>query len=314
MSAYFDFFVGFPEFKVARQIVPKYVNYPVTNWRLLFLDVKTQLQEYDLKKFEGVEEVKRPEETSQPKEPQLNAKIEGNNILLDHLNLDSVELKYYLVDMESLFSRTPFITEGTESFNYLFPAKTETIRLDPSHKTTQVSVNKEFIGKNTIINVVGGKIEKLLKFFSASLAVYIQEKYGELQCTDLHGGILSQVYVKVYARNNNGTVSFYKDGYTDIRGRFDYLSLNASKLENIKRFAFLVVSDTHGSAISECDPPGIPVKIGTTTQMEEVNWRLKQYEEEEMEDPMEDVMEKSEASYKGEKKKKAAKKIWTTTS
>jgi len=28
----------------------------------------------------------------------------------------------------------------------------------------------------------------------------------------------------------NNTVSFYKDGYTDIRGKFDYLSLNNSKL------------------------------------------------------------------------------------
>ncbi len=305
MSAYLDLFVGAPEFKVARRVVPKYVNYSVAGWRLLFLDVQTQLKEYDLKKFEAIEESKQPEEKGQVREPQLNATLEGKEIVLDHLNLTHVQLQYYLIDMEALFSRAPFLTGGTEYFSYVYPSKVETIQLDPTQKLTRVRVNPEFIGKNTIINVVGGHIERLLKFFSASLKAYIQEKYGELQCTDLEGNILPEVYVKVYAQHTNGTISFYKDGYTDIRGRFDYLSLNASKLETVRKFALLVMSDRYGASAHECNPP--VVKISTETQLEAVNWRLNQYtEEEEMTDIMTELKELSKETAQPMKKSKKA--------
>ena len=34
---------------------------------------------------------------------------------------------------------------------------------------------------------------------------------------------LPGVYVKVFVRiSGSGTAQFYKDGYTDIRGKFDY--------------------------------------------------------------------------------------------
>jgi len=297
MSAYLDFFVGFPEFKIARQIVPKYINYPVSGWRLLFLDVQTQLKEYDAKKFTSFGKVEEVKEHVAAKEPLLNANIEGKDIVLEHLNLTHVELQYYYIDMESLFSRAPFLTEGTEYFSYLYPAKTENIKLDQNVKETRIKVSKEFEGKNAVINVVGGNIQRLLKFFSASLKVYIQEKYGELQCTDLEGNILPQVYVKVYARNNNGSVTFYKDGYTDIRGRFDYISLNGARQATVTKFAILLVSDTHGAAVHECKLPEI--QINSSTQFEEVNLRLQQYAEIECED---DICTESIANYKKAKK------------
>jgi len=36
------------------------------------------------------------------------------------------------------------------------------------------------------------------------------------------GKALAKVYVKSYVRTADGEVKFYKDGYTDLRGRFDY--------------------------------------------------------------------------------------------
>ena len=37
--------------------------------------------------------------------------------------------------------------------------------------------------------------------------------------------------MKVYARMKDGNVRFYKDGYTDLRGCFDYTSLNTNELD-----------------------------------------------------------------------------------
>ncbi len=55
-----------------------------------------------------------------------------------------------------------------------------------------------------------------------------------------------KVYVKAFAKNNDGSVSFYKDGYTDLIGKFDYASLNTNSLSNIKKFSIFVMSDDLG--------------------------------------------------------------------
>jgi hypothetical protein len=66
---------------------------------------------------------------------------------------------------------------------------------------------------------------------------------------------LAKVYVKVYARMQDGSVRYYKDGYTDLRGRFDYTSLNTNELEHVERFSLLVLSDEQGSVVREAKPP-----------------------------------------------------------
>ena len=61
MSAYFDFFTGQDEgFKVARTIVRKYEDYPILAWRIPFLEILDQLNEYDGELIEEIEEVKEP--------------------------------------------------------------------------------------------------------------------------------------------------------------------------------------------------------------------------------------------------------------
>jgi hypothetical protein len=60
---------------------------------------------------------------------------------------------------------------------------------------------------------------------------------------------------KVYARKRGGAVEFYKDGYTDLRGWFDYATLSTTELDAVERFAILVCSDRAGAAIVEAGPP-----------------------------------------------------------
>ncbi len=80
--------------------------------------------------------------------------------------------------------------------------------------------------------------------------------YGQLRVLDRQTGRpLPQVYIKAYARMQDGSVQFYKDGYTDLRGRFDYTSLNTNQLEYVQRFSLLVMSDDRGATVQEVDPP-----------------------------------------------------------
>jgi hypothetical protein len=67
---------------------------------------------------------------------------------------------------------------------------------------------------------------------------------------------MSKVYVKVFAQNQNDDKDFFfKDGYTDICGRFEYAQTSGDKLKDAKRFAILVQSENSGSKILECGPP-----------------------------------------------------------
>lgn len=50
-------------------------------------------------------------------------------------------------------------------------------------------------------------------------------------------------------------MNFYKDGYTDIRGRFNYATLNSSDVSSIEKFAIFVMSDEFGSLTKEAKPP-----------------------------------------------------------
>jgi hypothetical protein len=48
LQAYFDFFTGSENgFATARRIVQKYDNYPISSWRMLFLTILDQINEYD---------------------------------------------------------------------------------------------------------------------------------------------------------------------------------------------------------------------------------------------------------------------------
>jgi hypothetical protein len=108
-----------------------------------------------------------------------------------------------------------------------------------------------------MIEIRSAGIQQAHAYFANSLDVQIAENYGQLQVTTLatpHKP-LSSVYVKVYARLKNNTVQFYKDGYTDLRGRFDYSSLSTDMLNQVQRFAILVLSDAHGAVVREVAPP-----------------------------------------------------------
>lgn len=68
-----------------------------------------------------------------------------------------------------------------------------------------------------------------------------------------------KIYVKCFAEYNNGDKKFYKDGFTDLRGSFDYVSLNKDKIDDIKKFCIFINSSEYGCNIITTEPP---VKIG----------------------------------------------------
>lgn len=94
-------------------------------------------------------------------------------------------------------------------------------------------------------------------YYSNALRVAVLESYGQVKVTSAQTGLpLPRVYVKAYSRRSpTGPANFFKDGYTDIRGRFDYASLNTDELTRAHRFALLISSETLGCVVRDARPP-----------------------------------------------------------
>jgi hypothetical protein len=105
-----------------------------------------------------------------------------------------------------------------------------------------------------VIEVNSEDLQEFRTFYSSELKVHINEEFGELRVYNKEKP-LSKVYVKVFCKNNSGSENFYRDGFTDIRGKFDYANASGKSLSEIKKFAILVCDDKYGATIKEASIP-----------------------------------------------------------
>jgi len=256
MRAYADFFTL--DHKVAHSVAEKYAEYPVERWRKLFQAILAQLDEIEGKAAKVVDDEDRTQSQTRlaETEPGFDFTVEARKITLNYQNLDRVTVNYYLMDIELLFSRQPFVQQVSGQFSTIRPNHTESVTLAADAKTKVFDLPKQFHNSNVLVEITGGGVTKSQAYCANSLALQVIENYGHLKVTHAENGkALPAVYVKVYARMKDGQVRFYKDGYTDLRGRFDYSSLSTNELDNVERFSLLVLSESDGVTIREAAPP-----------------------------------------------------------
>ena len=242
----------------ARQIATRYADYPVDKWRNRFATVVDQLNEIDQAKAEIRNEKDRDQVQNQlaAAEATFDLEVEDREIRLTYRNLKSVQIHFYEMDLEFLFSSNPFVSSESDRFSMIRPNSTKRIQLPVDANTHTVALPAEYRSSNVLVEVVGGGRKKAKAYYAHSLDVAMSEDYGQVQVFNQDGGDpLPRTYVKVYARFTDGSVRFYKDGYTDLRGKFDYTSLNTNEIERVIDFAVLVSHDDHGSLVKEVKPP-----------------------------------------------------------
>ena len=61
--------------------------------------------------------------------------------------------------------------------------------------------------------------------------------------------------MKVYAKDPDRQIKFYKDGYTDARGRFDYASVSAAEAQGASGFVILVLDEEKGATLHDVAAP-----------------------------------------------------------
>ena len=189
--------------------------------------------------------------------PSLEMRIEGDSLQLDHRNLAAATVNLYEIDLEVLFSRNPFAGSNAWQFGSVRPNRTLDVSLAADAGSTRVALPEDLVRKNLLVEVTAAGIVRSQPSTSTGMAVRVVEPYGQVAVTRVADGKpIAKAYVKVYARSDDGNVAFHKDGFTDLRGRFDYASLSTDDALRATRFAILVISPEEGAAIREADAPG----------------------------------------------------------
>ncbi len=274
-AAYLDMTQGKFEEADARSL--KYVNYPNPRWRDWFGQVLSQIAERKAIQAGKTADIAKTEDwktdpanrlltgareqqniTESASLPVLDLIQDGDRIVLRHRNLENIDVKFYLMDVELLFSRNPFAQQDGGRLNMIEPNFAEALKIEKSAaaKDVNLAIPDKLKNKNLVIEVFGGGLTRNLVLYANSLVVNHSPNMGRLQVLTKQGlQPLEGAYVKVYSRDNSGAVKFYKDGYTDLRGQFDYTSLSTNDLDTTQRFSLLVLHPQHGTSVRESEPP-----------------------------------------------------------
>lgn len=257
----YDYLAGYAacltgELGRARELAARWRDHPVDRWRFKFAALAAMLDEL----VGAAPQVTDPRSRDQQqadlaaRQPAFELAVDRDGVVLHSQHVAALELRFFEMDVELLFSRQPFVQSDLSRFSYIEPGHREAVANPaPEHRIGWPAYLR---GKNVVVEAVGAGIRKARVHYANDLVTHLSHQYGQLRVQRASGrGALAATYVKVYARKRGGQVAFYKDGYTDLRGWFDYATLSTTELDSVEQFAILVCSDHAGAAILEAGPP-----------------------------------------------------------
>ena len=256
MTAYMDFYRG--DTAHAREVATRHAAHPVDRWRQRFQSVLSQLDEIESGVASG-EDLGSDRDTAQgalaAAEPILEFELVGSQLRVSHERVGEVEVRYHLMDVEFLFSANPFVRGEVGQSSLVEPNRVEVVSLAGAERSTTIPLPADLVGSNLFVEVRGAGIARRGTYFSSRLTVQGLERYGQLRVVDSEAlRPIPRAYVKVYGMAG-GNVRFIKDGYTDLRGRFDYASVSGYEGPPVTRYSVLVLHEDAGATITELAPP-----------------------------------------------------------
>jgi hypothetical protein len=182
LLVYLDMVFGYPDFKTAIEISDKYKEYPVFKWRKTFLEVRVAIENRGKKL-----------KTSLKKSttlPHLDVKIEGPSLIIHYSKTRLISIRYYIIDMEVLFSMNPFIKSSKNDFGIVQPSHSEEIKLEKSLDLISVNINSKFTNTTTLIEVLDPSTNTSCSVYhiSCSMNVNVYENIGNLDVFDPNTG------------------------------------------------------------------------------------------------------------------------------
>eukprot|EP00850_Spirogloea_muscicola_P019312 SM000188S03807 [mRNA] locus=s188:53312:63237:- [translate_table: standard] len=276
MAAYLDMSMGDSELGTAGHVAEKHApNCPVSSWQPYFQELADQVQalrQIELNEGQAKEDVV-VSRAAFPAILEMEADT-GGKVVLRFQGIASIKVNAYIIDEELLFSKDPFRARKAEQQPYVVPNWTHNVSEDKyesseSLKFVKLELPQMLSTVNVLLEARGGGLQRMLsRFRTPRMTSEVIESQGVLTVRKiLESGIagppLPGAYVKVYARYRQdagqevGRVSYYKDGYTDRLGKFDYASVSTDELVKAEKLAILIAHRELGTLEREVAPPAM---------------------------------------------------------
>lgn len=237
-----------------KEITSKYKDFGVLKWRQLFVnlhDFVCEVEQGDLAISDNSAKNSRVQS-----EPILEFEVDERKqeLIVHYVNLRSIDIKYYEMNIEVMFSNNPFMNNGNrnsaasqENFTWIKPNHSITMAIPQKQpeKDSEEAADFDIIGvgqvnalqtikvpftggnKNVFIEVSNGTLKRRQAYYANNLHAHIAESFGVVRVmSDKTKRPLAGAYIKVYAlMKHGGQVEFWKDGYTGLNGVFDYIGV-----------------------------------------------------------------------------------------
>ena len=122
-------------------------------------------------------------------QPSFDFKVEAKTIQLEYRNLDQVQINYYLMDIELLFSRNPFVQRYSGQFSYIQPnSDADGLTEWPDRAAQTLPLPESLHNQNVLVEIEAAGVRRSQPYYSNSLSLQLIENYGQLRVTSANDG------------------------------------------------------------------------------------------------------------------------------
>ena len=106
-------------------------------------------------------------------EPGFELLADGKGVSLTWQNLKEVQVNYYLMDVELLFSRSPFAQQAGSQFAFAKPHARDVVKLPNAQAKMAVPLPDELAKRNVLIEVTAAGKTRSMPYFANALDVNV---------------------------------------------------------------------------------------------------------------------------------------------
>lgn len=242
----------------AREVAARYSEFPLPLWQQRFAAINQVVAEAEGAgaKIVDPDSALQQQTAAAANVATIDVEATAEGISLRYRNATTLRVHYHLMDVELLFSRDPFSSQARSGLTLVKPNHVEVLEI-PEGETQRVHRLPEHLQRsNVMVEVSVGQQMATATVYANNLDVQIVDSLGQLQVrTRDTQKVLPATYVKVYGKKASGEVIFVKDGYTDVRGRIDYVTQSSVSVAGLEKLSILVSHPEHGSVIRPANLP-----------------------------------------------------------
>src|SRR5204862_3419304 len=118
-------------------------------------------------------------------EPAIDVAVTAAGISLSWQNVEAVTVSYIPMDVELLFSRSPFASQAGRQSAFTRPAASQTLKLPAGKTRVTVPVPDELAKRNILVEVSAAGKTRVAPYFAGEMDVKLTENYGQPRVTDM---------------------------------------------------------------------------------------------------------------------------------